>query len=255
MVGYEAVFDAMWDAIFIVDANTGMVVDANRAAENLCGRTLKELLTLNFAQLGPCEREKEGSVPYAIDRQIIGLSAGLILRKDGDRIPVEIAGSHLTRPDGTILLVRVVRRLTERNAPEEPLRRSEERFRQAAESAREFIWEVNADGLYIYVSSAVEHVLGYKPEELVGKMHPYDLLVPENREAMTAAAHAIMAQREPLKAFLSWRARKDGKAVALETSGMPFRDSSGVFLGYLGCTRDVTERELAYEAVLQSERI
>ncbi len=37
------------------------------------------------------------------------------------------------------------------------------------------VWEVDAEGLYTYVSNASEAILGYHPDELVGKMHYYDL--------------------------------------------------------------------------------
>ena len=46
------------------------------------------------------------------------------------------------------------------------LRESEERFRQVAETAGEFIWEVDATGLYTYASPSVEKILGFRPEEL-----------------------------------------------------------------------------------------
>jgi hypothetical protein len=60
-------------------------------------------------------------------------------------------------------MVDVFRDTTERNASRESLRRSEERFRQVAESAGEFIWELDAAGLYLYASPVVEQILGYKP--------------------------------------------------------------------------------------------
>ncbi len=50
----------------------------------------------------------------------------------------------------------------------ETLRASEERFRQVAECAGEFIWEVDAHGLYTYASPVPGRILGYQPQELVG---------------------------------------------------------------------------------------
>ena len=52
---------------------------------------------------------------------------------------------------------------------ENALRESEVRFRQVAENVADFIWEVDADGLYRYTSPSVEKILGYAPDELVGK--------------------------------------------------------------------------------------
>jgi len=46
---------------------------------------------------------------------------------------------------------------------EEALRESEERFRQVAESVGDFIWEIDAKGLYRYTSPSVDRILGYRP--------------------------------------------------------------------------------------------
>jgi PAS domain-containing protein len=53
MIQHPAVFAAVRDAIFLADINTGMIVDANPAAEALSGRTLAELQLLHHTQLHP----------------------------------------------------------------------------------------------------------------------------------------------------------------------------------------------------------
>ena len=70
---------------------------------------------------------------------------------------------------------------SERKRVEEALRESESRFSNIAENALEWIWEVNINGEYTYASPVCEKILGYKPEELLGK-HFYDLFLPEKRE-------------------------------------------------------------------------
>jgi PAS domain S-box-containing protein len=88
------------------------------------------------------------------------------------------------------------RDITDRKRAEEDLRLSEERFRQVAENVGDFIWEVDAKGLYLYTSPAVEKILGYTPDELIGKMHFYDLFAPEVREQLKAAAVSVFAAKE-----------------------------------------------------------
>src|SRR5947209_3445740 len=161
MIRHRAVLDAVRDAIFLADVNTGMIVDANRAAESLCGRSVAELRTLHHTQLHPPETADLAGRSFAKNAQFPGLTEGEVLHKDGHRIPVEVVSSHFTAPDGRRMLVGVFRDITERNAARENLRRSEERFRQVAESAGEFIWELDATGLCVYTSPAVEQILGY----------------------------------------------------------------------------------------------
>jgi len=245
--------EAMRDAIFVADADTGMIVDANPAAEVMSGRSLAELQSLHHTRLHPPEVEESARLGFQTDTQVPGLTAGTVLHKDGHRIPVEIGSSHFTAPDGRQMLIGVFRDTTERDQAREALRRNEERFRQVAECAGDFIWEVDQKGLYLYASPMVEEILGYSPEEIVGEMHFYDLFVPENREELKTAAFDAFARREPFRAFLNSNLRKDGEAVILETHGLPMYDAHGNFLGYRGTDRDITERRRAQGALRESE--
>lgn len=65
-----------------------------------------------------------------------------------------------------------------RKEVEKALQQSEERFRQVAESSGDFIWEVDVNGLYTYANPVVEEILGYKPDELIGKKHFYNFFIP-----------------------------------------------------------------------------
>ena len=143
--------------------------------------------------------------------------------------------------------------ITERKQAEEALRKSEGRFQQIAENAQEWIWEVDGEGLYTYASSAVEQLLGYKPEQVVGKRHFYDLFVPEEREQLKRSAFEIFARKEPFRGFVNRNVRKDGDIVWLLTSGVAILDEAGELLGYRGVDTDITERTRAEQALRASE--
>jgi PAS domain S-box-containing protein len=123
------------------------------------------------------------------------------------------------------------------------LRKSEERFRHVAENVSDFVWEVDAKGLYRYTSPAVEKILGYTPDDLIGKMHFYDLFAPDIREELKAAAFNVFAVKASFRSFPNPNVRKDGKIVHLETSGVPVLDEAGNLVGYRGSDTDVTERK------------
>ena len=168
MIGHRSLLDAVRDAIFLADAETGMIVDANPAAGALCGRSLAELRSLHHTQLHPPEAVERARDTFDQHIQVPGLTEGHVLHKDGHRIPVEISASHFTTSDGRRVLIGVFRDTTERNEAREALRRSEERFRQVAESAGEFIWEVDANGLYVYASPVVETDFGVQARRTRG---------------------------------------------------------------------------------------
>ena len=146
MIEHRAVFTAVRDAIFLVDPATGMILDANPSAELLCGRSVPELRLLHYRQLQPQEATDGVKIPFEWIEHEDGSTEGRILHKDGRCTNVEIVASQLTGPNGRPVVVSVFRDITNRDDTREALRRSEERFAQVAESAGEFIWEVDADG-------------------------------------------------------------------------------------------------------------
>ena len=66
----------------------------------------------------------------------------------------------------------------------------------------------------------VEQLLGYKPEEVLGKYF-YDFFLPDEREALKYAALAAFAAKRPFRHFLDPNLHKDGRTVRLSTSGIP----------------------------------
>jgi PAS domain S-box-containing protein len=147
----------------------------------------------------------------------------------------------------------VSRDITERKRAEKALRESEQRFRQVAESAGDWIWEVDTQGLYVYASPVVERILGYKPEELVGKVHFYALLARETRDQHQAAASKVFSHKKRLDTLVKSVVRKDGTMAILEATGVPVLDEAGNLMGYRGVNKDITEKKVA-EAQLARER-
>jgi PAS domain S-box-containing protein len=145
------------------------------------------------------------------------------------------------------------REIAKRKRMEKALRKSEERFRQVAENAQEWIWEVDDNGLYTYTSPVVERILGYKPEEIVGRRYFYDLLYPEDREETKRAAFEVFVQKESFRGFLSRNVHKNGKTIWLSRSGVPILDAEANLLGYRGADTDITRRKWMAEELWRSE--
>lgn len=107
----------------------------------------------------------------------------------------------------------------------------------------DFIWEVNTDGVYTYVAGNVEKVLGYKPEEILGKT-PFDLMPEDEAKKISEAFVSIVKNGEPIIDLVNWNRHKDGLEVCLLTNGKPFFSKEGDFLGYRGVDQDITQRHL-----------
>ena len=132
--------------------------------------------------------------------------------------------------------------ISDRRVAEERLRVSEERFRDLVETSSDWIWEVDPEGVYTYVSPKVEALLGYKPEEILRKT-PFDLMPHEEQKRIRELFQDIARRGEPFSGLENKNLHKDGHVVILETSGEPIKDSSGNLLGYRGIDRDITERK------------
>ncbi|MEI6393529.1 MAG: CHASE domain-containing protein, partial [Verrucomicrobiota bacterium] len=142
------------------------------------------------------------------------------------------------------------RRMAEQLTAE--MRESEERFTQLAQQSATYVWEVDAQGLYTYVSQGSEVVLRYRPDELVGRMHFYDLHPESGREVFKTAAFAVFERKEPFQNLVNTAQTKDGRQVWLSTNGIPLLNIDGTLRSYRGSDTDITERKQTDELLLQS---
>ncbi len=79
------------------------------------------------------------------------------------------------------------------------LRANEARFRSQVESTSDWMWEVDTDGVYTYVSPKVRELLGYEPEEMLG-CRPYDLMPPEEAARVGAEVEPYFARETAVRA-------------------------------------------------------
>ncbi|MDC3952745.1 PAS domain S-box protein [Polyangium jinanense] len=124
------------------------------------------------------------------------------------------------------------------------LREDQRRLAMLVEVTNDWIWEVDTNGVYTFVSQRIRDFLGYEPEEALGKT-PLDFMPPEEAARVGALLRPILAARAPFKDLENVNRHKDGRHVVLETSGVPLFDEAGTYCGYRGVDRDVTMRKLA----------
>jgi PAS domain S-box-containing protein len=174
------------------------------------------------------------------------------VRKDGSVIWMNALANRIEF-EGQPAVQGVFLDINDRKKTENALQKSEERFRQVSENAEEWLWEVDSNGLYTYSSSAMEKLLGYKPEEIVGKKHFYDLFAAEEQEELKKAAFGAFAIKNSFRGFLNRNVHKNGNIVWLSTSGVPILDEKGDLLGYRGVDTDITKRLEMENTLKESE--
>ncbi|MBR0716168.1 PAS domain S-box protein [Bradyrhizobium liaoningense] len=163
---------------------------------------------------------------------------------------------RLVMPDGAVKHVRAVARairdagggmefvgsvtdITAAKEAERRFRESEQRFRDYAETASDWFWETGPDHRVTQISEHSD-TAGMAPSGVVGltrwDIAPDSDLEPEKWQQHRAALDAHVPFRD-----LVYRSRdRDGHPIYVRTSGKPFFDANGDFLGYRGVCTDVT---------------
>lgn len=126
------------------------------------------------------------------------------------------------------------------------LSESEQRFRDVAEVSSDWIWEVDAQWRYTFVSKGVAEVLGYQPSELIG-LTPFDKMKPEHAAAMRAVFASFAFDRGPISDLEYVMVDRQGAEQITLSSARPVRAPDGGLLGYRGVDRVVTAQKQAEE--------
>lgn len=178
---------------------------------------------------------------------------GEIVTKANNKIRVLVSLSVLTltqqKSNKTDIVLLIQDKSTQDFNTESALIESEERFRQMAEMAGEWLWEQNPDGYYSFSSAAVTQILGYRPDEVLGK-HYTEFLTPEDK----ANQQRYATSHRPFYALLSHYRHKDGRQILTESTGLPIINADGKLLKWRGVDRDITARMHFQDALIESEK-
>jgi PAS domain S-box-containing protein len=142
---------------------------------------------------------------------------------------------------------------TARKGLEMALEESRRRFKDLAERASDWAWELDEQGNYIYSSPRIKDILGLQPEDVIGKT-PLDLVSKEAAERTAKLLTRAMASHAPISALEKEARHKDGHIVYLEMNGTPHFDHDGKFLGYRGVDRDISGRRASKLAIEESRK-
>ena len=140
----------------------------------------------------------------------------------------------------------IITDITKEKNAETALKLSQEKYRALVETTEDFVWEVDQNGCYTYCSPQVENLLGYRPEDMLGKT-PFEFMTEEDVATVAGEFSKIVGKEQAFSLLENTNLHRDGSEVVLETSGVPFFDADGRLAGYRGIDRDITVRKQAEE--------
>jgi PAS domain S-box-containing protein len=251
-VNHSPLASIEWDSDFIVTRWAG-------EAEKMFGLTQAETMGKPIMDLHIIYEEDIHLVEGTMAQLVAGqahyvVSSNRNYTKDGRVIFCEWYNTLVTDPQGRLVSVlSQVMDVTGRRQLEEMLRASEEKYRSLVEVTSDCIWEVDQQGRFTYVSPKIRDMIGYAPEECLGRC-PLDF-APEGETA--DAREQMLVSLSAQKQFFSHEytvRHRSGQLVIVEVGGVPLFGPDGRFLGMRGITRDITERKRAEEKMrFQSE--
>jgi PAS domain S-box-containing protein len=248
---YRILFENAGDAIFIHDAE-GRMLAVNRLACERLGYSEAELM-----RMSPLDVDVTEEIHKIPERIAVVKTRGNLTfetahrRKDGSHVPIEVS-AKLTVWGGSPAVLSICRDISDRKRAEEELRKSEERFRNLITTSQEWIWAMDIEGRHTFSNPAVENILGYRSDEIVGRswrhlIHETDL--PKVGEMIS---RCIEQKTGWSNLVLRWK-HKDGTYRFLESNAVPILDGSGNLQGFQGSDRDITERKQAEAELLERE--
>ena len=249
---YRHLFESLNDAAFVADAETGVILEANKRAEILLGRTRDEIVGMHQTSLHPPAEAEWYRRLFATHagRQGEDLDA-LVIKKNGAVVPVSIS-SAVTTVGGHRIVLGLFRDINERRRAEEALRESEERYRAVVEDQTELICRFEpGDWRLTFVNGAYCRFLGKPCKELIG--HSFmPFVVPEDRE-MLASVLASLTPESPGATHENRATLPNGEVRWLQWTDRAFFDEKGHAVEMQSVGRDITERKQAEEALRESE--
>ncbi|MDX6644543.1 MAG: hypothetical protein QOK40_270 [Miltoncostaeaceae bacterium] len=242
---FRAVAQASIDAVIVADG-AGRVVSWNAGAEQMFGHSAAQILGRPLALLMP-ERYRGAHLralaaasargETALTDRALSLAG---LRRGGEEFPIELTLSGW-RTGPEMFYGGIVRDISERTQSQQALARSEAGFRLLAENASDMVASSAPDGTIRYVSPSCRALVGFAPEELVGR-NAHDFCHPDEIPLIRERHQALLGGQETITLEYRWR-HKDGGYVWLEMTARPLRDHAGAVVEIRTASRAIGVRK------------
>ncbi len=249
-------------AIVMLDPD-GKVVSWNAGAQKITGYRADEILGRNFSVFYPPQLVAQGWLEYELAQTRDNgrfEDVGWRVRKDGTLFWADVVIAALYDENGALYgYSKITRDLSETWQQEEKLREYTALQRAILDSAGYSIIATLPDGTITLFNPAAEAMLGYRADEVIGRMTP--ALIHDAQEVAARAQTLAMELDEPIEpgfeVFVAkarrggsdaneWTyIRKDGSRFPVLLTVTVLRGDNGQIFGFLGIAADLTDNKLA----------
>ncbi len=250
---YRAMFEGTPDAVFLADAATGLILDANPAAERLLGRPREAIVGMHQARLHPPESEpamREAFAGHIRRGHSVEPLECVVRRADGSDVPVEVLAVRVDL-GGRPALQGVFRDISQRKETLAHLAALSRRNESLLAAIPDIIMEVDRDKVYTWANAAGYEFFG---DDCLGREASYYFEGPQEiygdvARLFNGDEHVIYVE--------SRQRRCDGQVRLLAWWCRTLKDAAGNVIGALSTARDITdakavEDELRYRLTFEN---
>lgn len=166
-----------------------------------------------------------------------------LIPKNGINRWSELYINPIKNGDEIIGVTFISKDITERKLAELALSDTYSRLNNILLCSSDWIWEVDANGIYTYCSEKIISHLGYDVTEIIGKS-PFDFMREDEKQRVGLIFQDIVTTKSAIVDLENWNIHKDGREVCLLTNGYPVFDNKGNLTGYIGVDKDITIRKI-----------
>ena len=240
----KTLFDATAGGILVIDPEMHKIIDANPAISQMIGVPRDQIIG-HVCHHFVCPAEV-GKCPITDLKQRLDTSERVMLNAKGEKIAILKSVVPIMR-QGRQYLLELAVDITEHKQAEEALRESEARYRAVIESAHDMIQSIGLNGRIIFVNKSWLDTLGYTEAELSG-LNLFDIIHPDSLEHCQKLFAEVISGKS-VQGIEATFLTKDGRKILVEGNAAPRYIGSRVVASQ-GVFRDVTERKLAEEALI-----
>jgi PAS domain S-box-containing protein len=253
---FTELFNTLREGVYLASADD-RITDANPALAQMLGYESKDdLLNREIASLyhdadrRAEEQAKLGELGFLRAHEIT-----LKHKQDGREVVVMHTTAAILDPAGKFVRYQgTFVDITEQREMERRLHREQEFAGRLMESFPDLVIALDTDARYTFVSPQIASILGYGPEELIGKRMG-GRTDPADRSAMLEMFDDLVSQRLPSGEIEYRTQHKNGAWRVFRASARPLHDENGRITGVIASARDITDQQRLQQQLIQSERL
>lgn len=254
---FKILFNNANDSIFLYEITNGQhigpLIEVNDTACNELNYSREEFFSKTFNEIFQSEFHAKNCITETeLAENYHSIYEGTQAKKDGTTFPVE-ASAHVFSLNDRLVVLYVMRDISERKNAENRLKLSENRYRNIVEEQKELICRISQDYSINYVNDAFCRSFNLDKDTCSGKKFESLDLCKEDKEHVQTCIDSVRTKKETIN--VEFRIKISGKkAIWIESSISPIFNADNSIHECQLVGRDVTEARQAKEALKYNEK-